>query len=327
MRCVSKYAFIHAKMHGLMAKTYFDDRLRFLLKITSLLDLSKTLFPEQETGSHEREIVSGIQRKFENSILKTFIRLLSFFPNPPPLLVHVLREYDYRNFLTLLRKKFTGFTDTYLWDTGKYSLLKAAAEKDFPRSLEKTRFERYIELMDSLPLFELEFQIDKQYYEELIVCVKALPNGEKKLVLPFVQTEIRLRNLLWALRLKFYFHMSFDDARNFLFPLGFPGIINQARLVFELPVDEPKAWTRLSFGNIFSAERDGLIDPEAIEGGANRYLYKKLRRFFYANPFTLASVYAFFRIKKYEARCVTSVSEGIRMGMTSREMSEALGVL
>jgi vacuolar-type H+-ATPase subunit C/Vma6 len=96
--------------------------------------------------------------------------------------------------------------------------------------------------------------------------------------------------------------------------------------VFELPADDPKAWERLAPGNIFCAERGGFIDPEAIEGRANRYFYKKLRHFFYANPFTLASVYAFFRIKKYEARFVTSVSEGIRMGISSRELAEVLGV-
>jgi vacuolar-type H+-ATPase subunit C/Vma6 len=324
---VSKYAFIHAKMHGLMAKSYFDGRLRFLLKITSLLDLSKTLFPHQETDAPEGDLVADVQRKFENSVIGTLIRLLSFFPEAPELLVHVLREYDYRNLLTLLREKFTGLQDIRLWDTGKYAVLGRGAEKDFPRSLAKTRFAKYIGRMDTTALPDLEFQIDRQYYAELIACVRALPPGERGRVMPLVRAEVLLQNLLWALRLKFYFGMGFDEAEKYLFPLGFGGVVNLARRVFELPADDPKAWENLGPGNIFSAERDGRIDPEAIEGRANGYFYKKLRRFFYANSFTLASVYAFFRIKKYEARLVTSVSEGIRMGIGAREMEEALNLL
>jgi vacuolar-type H+-ATPase subunit C/Vma6 len=327
MSHVSKYAFIHAKMHGLMAKSYFDERLRFLLKITSLLDLSKTLFPRQEADVSEEELVADVQRKFENSVIDTLVKLLSFFPRAPELLVHVLREYDYRNLLTLLREKFTGLQDIRLWDTGKYAVLGRGAEKNFPRCLAGTRFEKYLDLMDTTPLPALEFQIDRQYYAELIACVKALPADERKLITPLVHTEIFLQNLLWALRLKFYFRMGFDEAEKYLFPFAFSGVKERARRVFELPADDPKAWADLAPGNIFSAERGGVIDPEAIEGRADRYFYKKLRRFFYANSFSIASVYAFFRIKKYEARLVTSVSEGVRMGIGSREMEEALNLL
>ncbi|MDR1933119.1 MAG: V-type ATPase subunit [Spirochaetales bacterium] len=326
MSHVSKYAFIHAKMHGLMAKSWFDERLRFLFKITSLIDLSKTLFPDGQSAAGESELISDVQRKFENSVIVTLARLLSFFPSPPALLLQALREYDYRNLLTLLREKFSGLENIRLWDIGRYSLFKHAAA-EFPQSLRATPFEKYIVLLDKTPLPELEFQIGRQYYEELIGCISALPAEERKLVHPLAETEIRLQNLLWALRLRFYFNMSFGEAEKCLFPLGFAGLTNQVRLVFELPPDDPKQWARLRFGNLFSAQRDGVIDPEAIEGRANQYIYKKTRRFFYAHPFTLASVYAFFRIKKYEARLVTSVSEGIRMGISPREIEEAMGVL
>jgi vacuolar-type H+-ATPase subunit C/Vma6 len=324
MSSVSKYAFIHAKMHGLMAKTYLDERVRFLFKITSLIDLSKTIFPVEDVSTDERELISEVQRKFENSVITTLMHLTSLFPAPPELLVHVLREYDYRNLLTLLREKFSGLTSIRLWDIGKYSILNHDADKEFPQSLRNTRFEKYLDLMDTTPLSELEFQVDRQYYEELISCVQSLPVTERNPVLPLVKTEILLMNLLWALRLRVYFRMSFDDAQKFLFPLAFPGILSQAQLVFELPLDDPGAWKRLRHGDVFSAERNGVIDPEGIEGRANKYLYHRLRKYFYAHPFTLASVYAFFRLKKYEARLVTSVSEGIRMGLAPREIEEAL---
>jgi vacuolar-type H+-ATPase subunit C/Vma6 len=239
----------------------------------------------------------------------------------------VLREYEYRNLLTLLREKFSDVQNIRLWDIGKYGRLPSDVERDFPRSLTKTPFEKYIARMDKMPLFELEFEIDKQYYEELNACVNILPKNERDMVRPLLETEILLQNLLWALRLRFYFKMSFDEVEKLLFPLGFAAVRNQVRLLFELPLDAPKEWNRLRCGDIFTAERDGVIDPEAIEGRAIHYLYKKNRRYFYMFPFTLASVYAFFRIKTYEARLITSISEGIRMGMSAGELAELIGVV
>ena len=99
-----------------------------------------------------------------------------------------------------------------------------------------------------------------------------------------------------------------------------------ARRVFELPLDNAAAWEGLPCGEVFTAERDGLIDPEAIEGRASQYLYKKTRRLFYTASFTLASAYAFFRIKLYEARLVISLSEGIRMGISAGELASLMGV-
>ncbi|MCL1817391.1 MAG: V-type ATPase subunit [Spirochaetaceae bacterium] len=322
---VSRYAFIHAKMHGLMAKAFFDERLKFLTKIANLLDLSQALFPGSPPPAGEAELVSAMQRKFEASVIAALLRLLDLFPEPPPLLVHLVREYDYRNLLTLLREKFSGLTNIRLWDTGKYSLLTASGPEDFPRMLANTRFEKYIALMESLPLAELEFEAGKQYYEELTACARALPSAEKRLILPLLKTELLLENLVWALRLRFCFRMGFEEAKEKLFPLDF-FTAESVRPVFELSPESPQDWESLGFRGIFSAERGGVIDLPAIETRVGRYLYKKFRRVFYSRPFTLASVYAFFRVKKHEARLVTSVSEGISMSISAQEMEEAIGV-
>ena len=322
----SRYAFIHAKMHGLMAKAFFDERLKFLTKIANLLELSQALFPGSPPPAGEAELVSRVQRKFEASVIATLLRLLDLFPEPPPLLVHLVREYDYRNLLTLLREKFSGLTNIRLWNIGKYSLFEASGPENFPRMLANTRFEKYIALMESHSLAELEFEAGRQYYEELTACARALPSAEKRLILPLLKTELLLENLVWALRLRFYFRMGFEEAKEKLFPLDFFNPAERVRPVFELSPESPKDWESLGFRDVFSAERGGVIDPPVIEARAGRYLYRKFRRVFYSRPFTLASVYAFFRIKKHEARLVTSVSEGISMNIGAQEMEEALGV-
>jgi len=327
-----RYAFINAKMHGLMAKAFLDKRLEFLVKIANLIELSRTLFPESSPVSFETETVSSVQRRFETSVIAALQRLLRSFVNPPPLLVHVLREYDYRNFFTLLRERLSGLTNIHLWDIGEHSLLRLSPHelqngvKDLSGRFRGTPFEKYIPLLESLPLCDLEFEAGKEYYRDLVACVHHLPSAEKRLVLPLLKTEVLLENLVWALRLRLYFRMDFEEAKKKLFLLDFFKAEDRVRIVFDLNPESPQDWKRLGFGGIFCTARDGAIDPPAIEKQAHGYLYKKFRRVFYSCPFTVASVYAFFRIKKHEARLVTSVSEGIYMGLSFTETGEAVGI-
>ena len=88
----SRYAFIHGKIHGIVAKSYVDSRIESLLRYANLLELSRRLFPSQEVSTLERDLIRDIQRKFENQTIATLVKILSYLPKPPAILVQVLRE-------------------------------------------------------------------------------------------------------------------------------------------------------------------------------------------------------------------------------------------
>lgn len=326
MKRVSKYAFIHAKMHGLMAKSFLDERLRSLLRLASLADILNTLFPAQDSPVSDQDLVHVIQRRFEERTIQTLVRMLTFFPEPPALLVHVLREYEYRNLKTLIRGRFSAVKDVRLWDIGRYGEIPASAASDFPAVLRKTRFHGFEAKIAEEPLFRIEFDLDRQYYDELAGHVRALPAGERKLALPLLEYEIILQNIIWALRLRYYFHYSLEQTRELLFPLGFSRVRSQVEIMYDLPFDSPELWKSWKLGRMLVKTRDGRVDPESAEAHALLYLYRKTRRTFYDCPFTLSSVYAFFRIKQYEARMIQSAAEGVRMGLSSSELAGLMGV-
>ena len=136
MSRVTNYAFIHGKMHGLYAKSRFDERLVSLTKLTSLTELRKELFPGDDSAVPDRFLINDIQNEFERRNLALLLRLLSFFRSPHPLLLHVVREYEYLNLKTLIRKKDSLSSSIELWDLGKFKTLPATME-NFPAYLSK----------------------------------------------------------------------------------------------------------------------------------------------------------------------------------------------
>jgi vacuolar-type H+-ATPase subunit C/Vma6 len=324
MNRVSRYAFIHAKIHGIMAKSYVDDRIRTLLRYTNLLELSRELFPSQQISVGEHDLIRDVQLKFEKKTISALVRIVSFFPEPPPLLVHVLREYDFRNLKTLFRGRFTGIVDLPLWDIGPYGEVPLDRE-GFPENLKNTRFEDLLEGSGEKDMFHREFELDKRYFAELAAVVRRLPSRERRIVEPLVSLEITLQNLVWAMRLRNYFNLPWEEAEKLLFPTGYAEIPGLAQNLYELPFDDPAPWEKTKYGRLLGSFRDGRIDPEGAEGAAMKYLYLRTRRLFYGNPFTLSAVYAFFRIKRYESMLVKSVSEGVRMNIPPARLAEMIG--
>ncbi len=326
MMQASRYAFIHGKIHGIMAKSYVDSRIESLLRYANLLELSRRLFPSQEVSTLERDLIRDIQRKFENQTIATLVKILSYLPKPPAILVQVLREYDYRNLKTLLRAKKTGLRDLPLWDISPYGEVPLDYD-GFPENLKDTGFWDLVSRMGEKELFDLEFELDKRYYAELAGHAADLPARERKIMGPLVSLEITLQNLIWSLRLRYYFSLPWEKVEKLLFPTGYGEIPLLAKNLYALPFDEPAQWEKNRYGRILRAGQSGEITPEGAEGAGMKHLHRRIRRVFYGRPFTLSSLYAFFRLKLYEAGLVTSVSEGIRMSIPPARLAEILGTL
>jgi vacuolar-type H+-ATPase subunit C/Vma6 len=325
MNRVSRYAFINGKMHGIMAKSFLDERLQTLLHLTSLLDLSRILFPGSDAAPGDRELIHSVQRKFEETILSSLLRLLSVFPKPPELLVQVIREYDYRNLKALIRNRLAPANPLRLWNIGTYGRAPSETE-GFPKSLEKTPYADLIDKIGKESLFEIEFSLDKRYYAELLQAVKNLSKSEKKLIEPLIREEIVLQNILWALRLRFYFNRSEEETKEHLFPFDFTEIIRYVEKMYELPSDYSEQWKEWKYSDLVIFNSEGRIDLGETELRAMKRIYKKIRHAFFHYPFHLASVYAFFRLKHYEARMIQSVTEGVRMGLAFPDLSRILGI-
>jgi len=325
MSRVSNHAFLHGKMHGIYAKSKFDDRLLSLSKLSSLSELSKDLFPSEEIPVADRNLVNTLQIRFEKKNLGLLLGLLALSPEPHPLLVQVVKEYEYRNLKTLVRRKESPIRDMELWDIGKFKSIPATFD-GFPAYLAKSPYSQLAEKMTTGTVFELELYLDEQFNRIIAENVRALPSREKILIEPLLKKETILNNLVWALRLRWYYGYSFEETKNLLFTLGYDNIEKLVEQFYSFSLDNPELWSTWKYGWVLGDRQGVKLSPPEAETRVMNYLTRKYSYTFHNNPFTLASIYAFFRLKTMEIRFMKTVSEGIRMNIPSSELAEMLGV-
>jgi vacuolar-type H+-ATPase subunit C/Vma6 len=144
--------------------------------------------------------------------------------------------------------------------------------------------------------------------------------------------EIALRNVLWVLRLRTYFEMPGDEVRKQLMEgekirrKGRP-LTADAAAMLELALDsreEWNGWSREEFLNPVPANGIWRADPRYFQNAVADYLYRLARRAFHRNPFSLDTVFCFIKLKQYEEDILTSVAEGLGLGMTGGDVFSLL---
>jgi len=312
-------------MHGIYAKSRFDERLLSLSKLSSLSELAKVLFPSEETAVADRDLVNVLQVRFEKKNLELLLGLLSLSPDPHPLLVQVVKEYEYRNLKTLVRRKESPVRQVELWDIGKYKSIPATFD-GFPGYLAKSPYRKLAERIETGSVFEIELYLDEEFNKSIAESVRSLPAKEKILIEPLLKKEILLNNLVWALRLRWYYGYSFEETKARLFTLGYDSIEKTVEQFYSFSLDNPELWSNWKYGWVLGQQQDGKPSPSEAETRVMNYLTRKYSYTFHNSPFTLASIYAFFRLKTMEIRFMKTVSEGIRMNVPASELAEMLGV-
>src|SRR5690606_16741617 len=104
------------------------------------------------------------------------------------------------------------------WDIGPYRTVEYDPERPLESLLADTPFEWIIAALGQEPLYRIESRLDRQYYEELLSAIDALPNDERRPLEELVSFEILLQNLVWTLRLMVYFRKSREEAEELLVP-------------------------------------------------------------------------------------------------------------
>ncbi|GAB4366782.1 MAG: hypothetical protein Kow009_03590 [Spirochaetales bacterium] len=320
------YAYLHGKLHGIVAKSFLESRFQTLLRLTNLSDVYRALFPGEALEISEKDLVRKIERKYEQKNLMSFIRTLDVFPNPPSLLIHALRRFEIRNVKSILRSIHTGLPLGELWDLEKYGTIPLPV-KDPDTSLESTPYAALVPELKAHPLWEVEYRLDEEYYERLWEELESANSTEKNILRPAFITEIRLLDILSALRLRYYYRIDEEEVKERLFLKGKTNLAKDIQALYQLPLEEGSSWQNWKYGWMVTTSQDGKLDPSPASWRVSKRLYLLYRRMFYHHPFTLSSIYGFFRMKEYEVRLIHTLTEGMQLGMPDtaiRELVEGL---
>jgi vacuolar-type H+-ATPase subunit C/Vma6 len=352
-------AYVYAKACGIVGKSFIGKRIPSLARLDRLSALDRLVFPQGSRELPERELLPDLEKRVTGRTVSQIFAIVSSFSKPPELLLRLMRTWEYADLKSSLNALVSGEPSFPSWtDLRSFGTVNFAAYPDLPAMLKGTEFEflldREMNLVRGGDAVKAQTSLDKQYYGSLWRALKKLPKKDRMAAEHILGEEIALRNCIWALRLRTYYRMSRDEVLEHLmdFDLGSrpkkpakPGfspkklksvegksgasLAADAVALQDLPLDTRSAWALWRREQFLNPELPGqswTADPRYFQNAVGEYLYQLALRAFRRKPFSIDTAFCFIRLKQYEEDLLTSVAEGLGLGMTSQDVFALLEV-
>ncbi len=339
-----RYSFILAKIYGMLARTYVGANFRDILRLRKVQDLYDRLFPGERAEKPEHQLTADLETRVAQAGIASMTYVLDSLGDPPEILVHILRSFEYQGVKSLLRTAALprvgegqpmaassgprgGQVGALAPDLGRYGTVDFASIGSV-EALEATPYAWVVPLLATTPAARVENMIDQQYYRRLLELTRALPRKDRAGVSRLVGMEIALADAVWALRLRFAFGLDAEKARELLVPGLLDADRRAVEQAFDIPADSIEGWRKWRFGWLVEdqlSESFKAPDPVRAEQKATRRLYAKAHHLFHQDPFTLTPLVAFFKLKKYEVAFLNTAVEALRLSVSEQDVLALVG--
>jgi vacuolar-type H+-ATPase subunit C/Vma6 len=329
MSRTSRYAFITAKVYGVMARSFIGAGYRDLLRLKSLAELSDRLFPGERAQAADEPVPIELEARIVRASIEAMTGVLDYLGDAPPILVHTARKLEYQNVKSVVRGMVHGTADEpRIWDLGRYAAIRLQGATDPRKAIKASPYSWILPLIGTVPLAELENRLDRDYYEKFLQLTRALPARDRTGVLRLITAEIALANVVWALRLRFYFKLDAQSARVLLIPGTSSSVRAALAEVFEIPADSAEGWRKWRYGWLLEDQLGDAFaapDPVRAEQKASQALYARAHQSFHQNPFTLGPLVAYFKLKEYEASLLGIAVEALHLSVPEQDILNIVG--
>ncbi len=255
--------------------------------------------------------------------------VLDYFKDPPPILVHTARKLEYQNVKSVVRGIAHGRLDNLrIWDLGKYASVRLSDGRDYEKAIAGSPYAWVLPLLGTLPLAQVENRLDRDYYDRFMQLARALPARDRAGVVRLANAEIALVNVIWALRLRFYFKLDAAKAAGLLIGGTSSSVRSAIAEAFEIPSDSTDGWRKWRYGWLLEdqlADSFTAPDPMRAEQKASQALYARAHLAFHQNPFTLGPLVAYFKLKEYEASLLGIAVEALRLSVPGQDVLDIVG--
>ena len=325
-----RYAFILAKIYGILAKSYIGENYKEILRVRKIGELFDLLFPGERKELPEYMLTAELENRIVVESIRSMTMVLDLLGNDEPILVHSLRKYEYQALKSVIRGLVNGEqAGSTVWDLGRFAGIDLIGSKDYRAAIESSPYSWITPKLSGTPIVMIENALDRDYYLKLQNIARGLPLKDRAGVMRLVSLEIVLNNVIWALRLRFFFGLDAEKAEELLVP----GLMEaQKRAImqsFEIPPDSLDGWRRWKFSWLVEdqlGENFKSPDPIRAEQNATRRLYKRAHQLFHQAPFTLTPLVAFFKLKEYESSLLSTAAEALRLSVSEQEVLALIGV-
>jgi len=352
-------AYAYAKACGIIGKSFVGKRISALGRLNALNEFGRLVFPDASYELPGRELLIDLERRLLQRTTRHITAVINSYSNPPELLVRQLRSCEYADLKTCLHHIVADKPiPNALCDIGRYGTIRFNAYPDLKAMISDTEFE-FILSKDlkaaDFDLTSLEAELDLQYYTLLVKSLQRLPAGDRILAHRILAEEISLRNCVWALRLRTYFEKTTKETEKYLMdleipkcpPLEIPGdispgfsskkgedsgkisLIQEAYESLYFPLDSRAAWKGWRWESLLNPDEGREIwaaNPRFFQNTASRYIYRLSMRCFRRIPFSVNAEFCYIKLKQFEEDLLTSVAEGLGLGMGGNDVFNLLEV-
>jgi len=340
--------YAYAKASWIIGKSFLGKRISLLSNIHSLNDLDRLIFPDSRYELPGRELLPSLEERIKLRAVRQILSVIKSYTEPPKVLTRMIKGFEYSDLKDCFARIAAGDTTgengkikhPVISDIGRFKTIHFNAYPDAYAMIKKTEYEEILHkdkkaVEKGADLTAIDYKIDYKYYQSLIESLSLLDNEERIILSRLIADEISLRNCLWALRLRTYYQKSAIEVKKYLMDFKLLGNINQKRthlasealgsLYFQLDIrDDWRGWRWEKFLNQSEQSGGWNADPRHFQNAASQYLYHLAFHNFHTLPMSASSIYCFIKLKQFEEDLLTSIAEGLSLGINSAAVFKLL---
>ena len=329
-----KYPSIHAKLSGMYASKLKKKDLEELLKQNStkqaivLLKSLNDSFKDLEDNSRRINLKILLDDIFIEDVKKIY-RLLDKYDKP--VFFKFLSIYEIKCLKSVFRKLSSNSVlnektnEVENWSQKLFRNIKGLENvKDYNEFLEIVKltqyakiFKKYEKNIEQINIFEIENELDKFYFENVLVISKKYNNNLEDMIGKMVD----LNNIIWIYRVKKYYNFSTEDARNVTIHQSYK--LKKSELQQLLETESENEFVNI-LNTLYYAKYMDFLELDNLEQQKDRYLYYLYKKNLNRNIFDISSIYAYFAMLELENNDILNIVEGIRYKLSKEEIRKKL---
>jgi hypothetical protein len=273
----SPYAY--AKASWIIGKSFLGKRMASLNGIHTLNELDRLVFPDNFRELPGKELLVDIEKRIAQRAQRQISSVINSFAEPPKFLIRMQSAESSQAI------------------TSRGQLHETSTQEN-----------------------------TTNYYRGLIESLWQLDSEDRELAAKLISDEISLLNSSYVLRLRTYYQKNEVEISRYLMDsrlLGSvyqKGIAAEVKTAMEFSLDirqEWKGWRWERFLNTDEGSSHWIADPRHFQNAASWYLYQRSLHNFHSLPMSVSAIYCFIKLKHFEKDFLTSVAEGLALGMDS----------
>ncbi len=339
-----KYGALSSKTRAMFGKLLNHDDYRALMQKRSVYEVVSYL----KANTHFRTILANVDEAdihrikleyiLKHDLLNDYAKLLNFTNGRLKIFVNLLYTKIEIESLKLIFRVFeAGSIDQqvlehsllFMANHDKLNIPKLALSRnveEFLLGLKDTPYydvlRPYASKSNETRLFSMEMALDLYYLRNVQDTFKHLLNPKDAAIIKeFAGLESDAFNIFWIFRSKTFHHMDVEVIRSYTLPLIYK--LKKSTMEALLEAKNLEEYVDILkdtyYGFLFKDSKESFIEHNYAE-----FIYRLHRTRFRRQPFTIACVISYLRMKEVELSNIISIIEGIRYRLPEEKIQSYL---